>query len=120
MSDTENTKPKKAAAKAAPKTAAKADSAVKVAKKPAVAKVSVDKVATGAEKKPAPKREKSTLTGATITIRQTGSPIRRTKDQRGTLIGLGLNKMGRTSTLVDTPSVRGMIAKVQHMVEVVT
>ena len=54
-----------------------------------------------------------------ITVRQTGSPIRRTKDQRATLAGLGLNKMGRTSTLEDTPSVRGMIAKVAHLIEVV-
>jgi large subunit ribosomal protein L30 len=56
---------------------------------------------------------------AKVTVRQTGSPIRRTKDQRATLIGLGLNKLGRTSTLEDTPSVRGMIAKLAHMVEVV-
>ena len=56
---------------------------------------------------------------AQIKIRQTGSPIRRTKDQRATLAGLGLNKVGRSSTLEDTPSVRGMIAKVQHLVEVV-
>ena len=56
---------------------------------------------------------------ATVTVRQTGSPIRRTKDQRATLAGLGLNKLGRTSTLEDTPSVRGMIAKVAHLVEVV-
>jgi large subunit ribosomal protein L30 len=54
-----------------------------------------------------------------ITVRQTGSPIRRTKDQRATLKGLGLDRVGRTSTLEDTPSVRGMIAKVAHMVEVV-
>ena len=56
---------------------------------------------------------------ATVTVRQTGSPIRRTKDQRATLAGLGLNKIGRVSTLEDTPSVRGMIAKVHHLVEVV-
>ena len=55
----------------------------------------------------------------TVTVRQTGSPIRREQKQRGTLIGLGLNKIGRVRTLEDTPSVRGMIAKVQHMVEVV-
>ena len=55
----------------------------------------------------------------TLKVRQTGSPIRRTKDQRATLAGLGLNRVGRTSTLEDTPSVRGMIAKVAHMVEVV-
>jgi large subunit ribosomal protein L30 len=55
---------------------------------------------------------------ATIKIKQTGSPIRRTKDQRATLVGLGLNKMHRVSELEDTPEVRGMIRKVQHMVEV--
>lgn len=56
---------------------------------------------------------------ATVTIRQTASPIRRTADQRATLSGLGLNRIGRESTLEDTPSVRGMIAKVAHMIEVV-
>jgi large subunit ribosomal protein L30 len=57
---------------------------------------------------------------AQIKVRQTGSPIRRKKDQRATLIGLGLNRPGRVSTLEDTPSIRGMIAKVAHMVEIVT
>jgi large subunit ribosomal protein L30 len=56
---------------------------------------------------------------AQITVRQTGSPIRRTKDQRATLVGLGLNRVGRTKTLEDTPAIRGMIAKVGHLVEVV-
>lgn len=56
---------------------------------------------------------------ATVTIRQIGSPIRRKADQRATLVGLGLNRMGRESTLEDTPSVRGMIAKVAHMLQVV-
>jgi large subunit ribosomal protein L30 len=56
---------------------------------------------------------------ATIRVRQTGSPIRREKSQRETLKGLGLNKLGRERELEDTPSVRGMIAKVQHMVVVV-
>ena len=55
---------------------------------------------------------------ATIKIKQTGSPIRRTSDQRATLIGLGLNKMHRVSELEDTPEVRGMIRKIQHMVVV--
>ena len=55
----------------------------------------------------------------TLTVRQTGSPIRRKNDQRATLVGLGLNKVGRERELEDTPSVRGMIAKVQHMVEIV-
>ncbi|MCT8991027.1 50S ribosomal protein L30 [Chelativorans sp. SCAU2101] len=57
--------------------------------------------------------------GKTITVEQIGSPIRRPKDQRATLIGLGLNKLHRRATLEDTPSVRGMIAKVQHLVRVV-
>ena len=55
---------------------------------------------------------------ATIKITQTGSPIRRIPAQRKTLIGLGLNKMHRTVELQDTPEVRGMIKKVQHMVTV--
>ena len=55
---------------------------------------------------------------ATIKVKQTGSPIRRTKDQRATLVGLGLNKMHKTVELNDTPEVRGMIRKVQHMVQV--
>ena len=55
----------------------------------------------------------------TVTVRQIGSPIRRPQDQRATLIGLGLNKMHKTSTLVDTPEVRGMIRKVSHLVELV-
>ena len=57
---------------------------------------------------------------AKVTVRQTGSPIRRTADQRATLVGLGLNRIGRTSILEDTPSVRGMIAKVSPLVEVVS
>ena len=55
---------------------------------------------------------------AKITVVQTGSPIRRKSDQRATLVGLGLNRIGRVSTLADNPSVRGMIAKVAHMVKV--
>ena len=55
----------------------------------------------------------------TITIEQTGSPLRRPADQRATLVGLGLNKISRRSTLEDTPSVRGMIRKVRHMVRIV-
>ena len=56
---------------------------------------------------------------ATVTVVQTGSPIRRTKDQRATLRGLGLDRIGRKSVLEDTASIRGMIAKVAHMVQVV-
>jgi large subunit ribosomal protein L30 len=55
----------------------------------------------------------------TIVIEQIGSPIRRPAIQRATLIGLGLNKMHRRRELIDTPQVRGMIAKVAHMVRVV-
>jgi len=57
--------------------------------------------------------------GKTITVEQIYSPQRRPADQRATLIGLGLNKMHRTATLEDTPSVRGMIAKVQHLIRIV-
>ena len=60
-----------------------------------------------------------TESNATVTIRQTGSPIRRKSDQRATLSGLGLNRVGRESTLEDTPSVRGMIRKVAHLLEIV-
>ena len=55
----------------------------------------------------------------TIVVEQIGSPIRRPQSQRATLIGLGLNKLHRKVTLEDTPSVRGMIASVQHLVRVV-
>jgi large subunit ribosomal protein L30 len=55
----------------------------------------------------------------TVTVEQIGSPIRRTQDQRATLIGLGLNKMHRRRTLADTPAVRGMIAKLGHLVRIV-
>lgn len=82
--------PKTAAKKAAPKAAAKAEKAPKAAK-----------------------------SGKTITVKQVGSPIAREASQRATLIGLGLNKMHRVSTLEDTPSVRGMINKVQHLVRIV-
>jgi large subunit ribosomal protein L30 len=57
--------------------------------------------------------------GKTLTVEQIGSPIRRPSKQRDTLIGLKLNKLHRTSTLEDTPAVRGMIEKVKHLVRVV-
>ena len=57
--------------------------------------------------------------GKTITIEQIGSPIRRPAIQRQTLIGLGLNKMHRRRTLEDTPAVRGMINKINHLVRIV-
>ena len=55
----------------------------------------------------------------TVTVEQTGSPSRRPADQRQTLIGLGLNRIRRRSTLQDTPQVRGMISKVRHLVRIV-
>ena len=55
----------------------------------------------------------------TVKVKQTGSPIRRVHQQRETLIGLGLNRIGRVSELPDTPATRGMIAKVAHLVQVV-
>jgi large subunit ribosomal protein L30 len=57
--------------------------------------------------------------GKTVRIQQVGSASRRHHSQRETLIGLRLNRIGRVSELIDTPSVRGMIAKVQHIVRVV-
>lgn len=54
-----------------------------------------------------------------IVVEQIRSPIGRPSAQRATLIGLGLNKIGRRSSLQDTPSVRGMIAKVAHLIRIV-
>jgi large subunit ribosomal protein L30 len=54
----------------------------------------------------------------TIKVKQTGSPIRRHVRQRETLIGLGLNRIGRVADVPDTPQTRGMIAKVKHLVRV--
>ena len=69
---------------------------------------------TKAQKAPAKKAPK----GKTVTVTQTGSPIGRQSYQRATLVDLGLNKMHRTRTLEDTPSVRGMIEKVKHLVKI--
>jgi len=80
-----------------------------VAKK-APAKKAPAKKATTATKKPA---------GNTVTVQQIGSPIGRPASQRGTLIGLGLNKMNKTRTLEDTPSVRGMIKSIPHLVKII-
>ena len=85
------------------------------AKKPADKKAAPAKAA--APKKTATKAKKAP-SGKTVTVTQTGSPIGRKSYQRATLIGLGLNKMHRTRTLEDTPSVRGMIEKVKHLVKV--
>jgi large subunit ribosomal protein L30 len=55
----------------------------------------------------------------TIVVKQIGSPIRRPAAQRKVLIGLGLNKMNRTRELPDTPSIRGMVAKIPHLATIV-
>ena len=63
--------------------------------------------------------QSASQTQGRVTVTQIGSPIGRRSDQRATLIGLGLNKLHRTNELEDTPSVRGMIAKVAHLLQVV-
>jgi large subunit ribosomal protein L30 len=73
---------------------------------------------TGA-KKTAAKSAAKPSGGKTVRIEQTGSASRRHHSQRETLVGLRLNRIGRVSELIDTPSVRGMIAKVQHIVRVI-
>ena len=55
----------------------------------------------------------------TIVVKQIGSPIRRPKEQRATLKGLGLNKMHRTRELQDTPAIRGMVDSIPHLVRIV-
>lgn len=82
------------------------------AKKTAAKKAPAKKAETKATKAP------KAASGKTVTVKQTGSPVGRNRVQRATLIGLGLNKMGRTKTLEDTPSIRGMITKVRHLVKV--
>ncbi len=62
---------------------------------------------------------KKAAAGKTIVVEQTASPARRPGEQRATLIGLGLNRIRRRKTLQDTPAVRGMIAKVGHLVRIV-
>jgi len=105
---------KKTAAKAKPKKAAS------TAKKAETKKTATKPETKTATKKPAAKKTaaKKTATGKTVTITQTGSTIGRKAYQKKTLIGLGLNKVGRSSTLEDTPSVRGMIAAVAHLIRV--
>ena len=94
---------------AAPAKAAKAPAKKVVAKKAMAKKPSI-RLARAKKEKAADK--------ATVIVTQVGSPIGRRHDQRATLAGLGLNKIGRTRELEDTPSVRGMIAKVAHLLRV--
>jgi len=69
-------------------------------------------------KKAAPAKKAAKKDDYPVRVTQIGSPIGRKAYQRATLIGLGLNKMHRTSELEDTPSVRGMINKVSHLVKI--
>jgi large subunit ribosomal protein L30 len=64
-------------------------------------------------------KTKTEAPAKTIVVKQIGSPIRRPAVQRATLIGLGLNKMHRTRELPDTPSTRGMVASIPHLVTIV-
>jgi large subunit ribosomal protein L30 len=80
-------------------------------------KVKTETSAPVAVKKASPKAKKK-LEGKTVRVTQIGSPIGRKPYQAATLIGLGLNKMHRTRVLEDTPSVRGMINKVSHLVKI--
>jgi large subunit ribosomal protein L30 len=102
--------------------------AAKAKKAPAAAPVKKAKTAAPAKAEKAPAKKPSVRLArakkekaadkATVIVTQVGSPIGRRHDQRATLAGLGLNKIGRTRELEDTPSVRGMIAKVAHLLRV--
>lgn len=87
----------------------------KETKAPAAKKDAAPKAASA--KKPAGKGRK-TISGKAVKVTQIGSPIGRQAYQQQTLVGLGLNKMHRSSVLEDTPAVRGMIEKVKHLVKV--
>ncbi len=118
MAETEKkAAPKKAAA---PKAAASEKKAAAPKAAAAEKKVAAPKAAAVEPKKAAKpaKAAKAAPSGKTVTVTQTGSAIGRPKDQGATLIGLGLNKLHRTRTLEDTPSVRGMIGKVRHLLRV--
>lgn len=120
-------KEKKTAKKAAPKKKTESSAKKAPAKKAAPKKTAVKAETKKAEpkketakketvKKAAPKSKKPS--GKTVKVTQIGSPIGRQAYQRATLIGLGLNKMHKTRELEDTPSVRGMINKIKHLVRV--
>ena len=111
-------KKKPAAKKEAPKAAEKKSAPKKEAAKKAPA-AKKDAPKTAEKKAPAKKKTAAKKpAGKTVRVTQIGSPIGRKAYQRATLIGLGLNKMHRTRELEDTPSVRGMINKVSHLVKV--
>jgi large subunit ribosomal protein L30 len=88
-------------------------------KKAAAKKAAAPRAEKKAAAPKAAKQPKKEVSGATVKLRQVASPIGRQGKQRATLIGLGLNKIGRERTLQDSPAVRGMIVKVKHLVEVI-
>ena len=67
----------------------------------------------------AKKTTPAAATGKTIVVKQIKSAARRPAVQTATLKGLGLNKMNRTRELEDTPSVRGMVNKIAHLVQII-
>ena len=128
MSDNETTKAPvktKAATPKAEKTAVKAPAekpqvaakAPAATKSPVAEKMKPEAAAKATKAQPV-QASKAAATGATVSVTQIGSAIGRPFDQKQTLVGLGLNKMHRTRVLEDTPSVRGMINKVKHLVRV--
>ena len=101
------------------KTTAKKAPAKKTAAKKPAAKTTAAKKEAPAKKAAAPKKAAAKKpAGKTVKVTQIGSPAGRKAWQRKTLIGLGLNKMHKTRELEDTPSVRGLINKVSHLVKV--
>lgn len=126
MSETTEKKPKAAAPKKSVKAEASVEKVtVKKSVKPVV-KTADEKVAKSTS---APKSEKAIsknksvkkeIKGPAVVVTQIRSPVGREASQRATLIGLGLNKMHRSRVLEDTPSIRGMILKVAHLVKVET
>lgn len=102
--------------KKAPAKKAAAPKATAAKKAPAAKKVAAPKAAAPAKKEAAPKAAK---TGKTITVRQVKSGAGRSVKQNATLVGLGLRRIGKVSTIEDTVETRGMIAKVAHLIEIV-
>lgn len=91
----------------------------KTTKKAPAAKASAAPKTVKADKAAPKKAAKKAPTGKTITVQQIASPISRAPIQHATLVGLGLGKINRTKVLEDTPSVRGMVNKIKHLVRIV-
>ena len=96
----------------------KKEAAPKKAAAPKAAKTAAPKAEKAAAPAKAPKAPKAAPSGKTVKVTQVVGSIARRADQRATLVGLGLNKRHRSRVLEDTPSVRGMIYKVRHLLVV--